>query len=46
MGKTKKKLSKFNEDFIKNHDEYSNKVYFLEVTIDYPKELFTRKKKS
>ena len=41
-----KKLSKFNEDFIKNYDEYSNKVYFLEVDIDYPKELFTRKKKS
>ena len=41
-----KKLSKFNEDFIKNYDEYSNKVCFLEVDIDYPKELFTRKKKS
>ena len=41
-----KKLPKFNEDFIKNYDEYSNKVYFLEVDIDYPKELFTRKKKS
>ena len=24
----------------------NNKVYFLEVDIDYPKELFTRKKKS
>ena len=35
------KLSKFNEDFRKNYDEYSNKGYFLEVDIDYPKELFT-----
>ena len=39
MGKTKK-LSKFNEDFIKNYDENSNKGYFLEVDIDYLKELF------
>ena len=33
-------LLKFNEDFIKNFDENSNEVYFLEVDIDYPKELF------
>ena len=39
MGKTKK-LSKFNENFIKKHDEDCNKGYFLEVDIDYPKELF------
>ena len=32
-----KMLSKFNEDFIKNYDENSNKGYFLEVNIDYPK---------
>ena len=38
-GKTKK-LSKFNEDFIKNYDENSNKGYFLEGEIDYLKELF------
>ena len=39
MGKTKK-LSKFNEGFIKNYDENSNKGYFLQADIDYPKELF------
>ena len=33
-------LSQFNEDFIKKYDEVSNKEYFLEVDIDYPKELF------
>ena len=32
-----KKLTKFNEDFIKNYDENSNNRYFLEVDIDYPK---------
>ena len=35
-----KKLSKFNEDFIKKYDEDSNTGYFLEADIDYPKELF------
>ena len=34
------KLSKFNEDFIKKYDEDCNKGCFLEVDIDYPKELF------
>ena len=33
-------LSQFNEDFIKNYDEISNTEYFLEVDIDFPKELF------
>ena len=39
MGKAKK-LSTFNEDFIKKYDEDWNKGYFLEVDIDYPKKLF------
>ena len=33
-------LSQFNEDFIKNYDEDSNKGYFLEVDVEYPKNLF------
>ena len=32
-------LSNFNEDFIKNYDKNSDKGYFPEVNIDYPKEL-------
>ena len=35
-----KNLSRFNEIFISNYDENSNKGYFLEVDIDYSKELF------
>ena len=35
-----KKLSKFNEEYIKKYDEDSNKGYFLEVDIGYSKELF------
>ena len=35
----KKKLSKFNKDFIKKYDEDCNKGYFLEVDFDYPTEL-------
>ena len=33
-------LSPFKEDFIKNYDEDSNKGYFLEVDVEYPKTLF------
>ena len=35
-----KKLSKFDEDFIKNYDENSNKGNILEVDVEYPKNLF------
>ena len=30
-----KKVSKFDEDFIKNYDEDSNKGYILEVRVEY-----------
>ena len=33
-------LSKFEVDFIKNYDEHSDKGYFLDVDIEYPKKLF------
>ena len=35
-----KKLSKSDECFIKDYDENSNKGYFLEVDVEYPKKLF------
>ena len=35
-----KKLSEFNEDFIKNYDENNNKGYILQVDVEYPKNLF------
>ena len=36
--------SKFNENFIKNYDENSNKGYFLKVDVEYPKSLFNLRK--
>ena len=39
-----KKLSKFNEDFIKKYDEDSNTGYFFEVDVEYPKTLFNSHK--
>ena len=30
-------LSNFNESFIKNYDENSDKEYILEVDVEYPK---------
>ena len=38
------KLSRFNEIFIKNYNENSDQGYFLEVDIDYLKELFNLQK--
>ena len=34
-----KKLSKFDECFIKDSDENGNKRYFLEVDVEYPKKI-------
>ena len=31
--------SQFNEDFIKNYNEESDKGYFLEVDVQYPEKL-------
>ena len=39
-----KDLSQFNEDFIKNYDENSNKGYLLEVDVEYLKKLFNLRK--
>ena len=37
-------LSDFNEDFIKNYNEKSDEGYFLEVDIEYPKQLWSSDK--
>ena len=37
-------IHKFNENFIKNYDEDSNKGYFLEVDVEYLKNLLILKK--
>ena len=37
--KWKKDMLKFNEDFIKNYDEDSDKGYIFEVDVEYPKYL-------
>ena len=34
-----KHLSKFNEKFIKDYSENSDRGYFLEVDVEYPKKL-------
>ena len=37
-------LSDFNEDVIKNYNENSDEGYFLEVDIEYPKQLWNSHK--
>ena len=37
-------LSDFNEEFIKNYNEDSDEGYFLEVDIEYPKQLWSSHK--
>ena len=34
-----KNIFKFDEDFIQNYDEDSNKGYIIEVDVEYPKDL-------
>ena len=35
----KENVSKFDEKFTKNYDQYSNKEYIPEVDVEYPKDL-------
>ena len=35
-----KKLSRFDDDFIKNYDKNSSKGNILEIDVEYPKQLF------
>ena len=37
-------LSRFNEVFMKNYDENSDEGYFLEVDVEYPKQLWNSHK--
>ena len=37
--KWKQNILKFNEEFIRNYDEDSDKGYILEVYVEYPKDL-------
>ena len=37
-------LSRFNENFMKNYNENSDAKYFLEVDIEYPKQLWSSHK--
>ena len=36
----KKEVSKFDDEFIKNYDDNSNKGYILEINVECPKNLF------
>ena len=38
------KLLKFNEKFIKSYNENNDRRYFLEVDVEYPKDLFNSHK--
>ena len=37
----KRNIHKFNEKFVKNYDEDSDKGYILEVDVEYPKNLYS-----